>query len=168
MQINRYGFLYSLFSFGKFPPFFPAQKDRRKRTSLSEYVRVMTMGAIYHAYLAVLTIVPAAILTLAANIITIPFGFGLAVLFPYKKFIAQPFEFLWRENRYSWSRVLVPFWILVGNLGLVLTNNPIKKFDLVVVLLMNAVAAGGYMLVIAASRSQRMRLVEFVDLKESP
>ena len=163
MKIRRHGFLYRVFLFGKFDPFVSVQKDKRKRTSFDDYLRVMTMGVTYHAYLTLMTWIPSFALTLLANVITIPFGFGFSILYPHRKFIVRPFEFEWRGSYQSWSRILVPLWVMVGNLGLVLTNNPIKKFDLNVVLALNALVAIGYILVIKYSYSRRMHIVEFVD-----
>ena len=67
--------------------------------------------------------VPAGILTLASNLVTIPLGLGISVLYPEKKFLRIPFEIGAQGKRRNLAWVVVPLWVFLVNLWFWLYGN---------------------------------------------
>ena len=106
--------------------------------NLCAYVRRVVFNAFICILLAIVAIAFAtifAVFTVAANCVTIPLGFGVAVTWPDKDFMQIPFRVQWRGERKSLACFLVPFWLLsvvATCLWWGFSNNPTETMELLI------------------------------------
>lgn len=88
--------------------------------SLCTYVRRATLGVAFKAcgvvvggIILVLFYAVCGVLTLLANLVTIPLGFGLVTTFPKEKFLKIPFVISLRGKEFCPAKILIPFWALI-------------------------------------------------------
>lgn len=117
MKVSTDLWHYKLYQFGS-----PSFQGRGvgDRESLCTYVRRATLGVAFKAcvvvvggIILVLFYAVCSVLTLLANLATVPLGFGLAVTFPEEKFLKVPFVINLRGKEFCPAKILIPFWALI-------------------------------------------------------
>jgi hypothetical protein len=113
---------------------------------------------------AILFEVPALILTVLANVVTIPLGFGIAVLYPGEKFLKHPFQVSGGGKQVNLAWFLIPFWILVVNVWFMAFGH-IENIVSVIMWLWSIVLLICYIHAINFAKKGEL-IVEFVEPKE--
>lgn len=118
--------------------------------------------------LFILINVPAVILTAAANLVTIPLGFGISLFSFEEKFLKTPFQVLWLGEWRSLAWFLVPFWALIANVAVFYGSNEVIMMTVWSLSLIGYVC---YLYAIKVAKKGSM-LIEFVEpheeIKELP
>lgn len=87
---------------------------RPRTTSFCTYWRRILLYTPVVAGVLVLSMVIAALVTIVANFVTVPLGFGIAMTFPAEEFLRIPFRVTVRGEKRSLAKFLVPFWVIVA------------------------------------------------------
>ena len=98
-------------------------KDAKKKINFCTYWRRVLLYTpfliLFLIIFGILFVVLAALITIAVNLVTIPFGFGVAVTWPEWKFLQVPFCVTVNGKKQSLAKFFVPLWlIVVASLGL--------------------------------------------------
>lgn len=129
MKIEKGSWIHQLYIFGCSGI---RNKDRKSNeVTISTFLRRVTLSTIFIAYVSLLRLmglwvfailfeVPAAILTALANAVTIPLGFGIAVLYPGERFLKHPFQMNVGGKQMNLAWFLIPFWIFLMNVWFIL------------------------------------------------
>lgn len=129
MKIVKGSWLHQLYVFGC--------SGIRNRDRKSSEIPVWTFGrrvalsAVFVAYVSILRLiglwifallfeVPALILTVLANAVTIPLGFGIVGLYPGEKFLKHPFQVQVDGKPMNLAWFLIPTWIFLLNVWFIL------------------------------------------------
>lgn len=171
IEVDKKGWRYQLYRFGSF---FSRGKGKGNYAHYEVYLRRMTLGAIYTAYFIGLhwigwillqgfIRVPALVFSIVTNLVTVPTGIGVCVLYPERKFLNIPFEIQWRGRHRSLAWILVPLEVVLVNLWVICTHHPIDRLVLNLVWAGTAIAVIGFVLAIKFVNTASSRIVEFVD-----
>lgn len=152
-------------------------KDRKNsEITVWTFIRRVTLSVVFVAYVSMLRLVglwvfailfevPALILTVLANAVTIPLGFGIAVLYPGEKFLKYPFQVQVGGKPMNLAWFFIPFWILVMNVWFMLSYEHLGDMVSAIVWIYSFVALVAYILVINFAKKS-VETVEFVDSLE--
>lgn len=153
-------------------------KDRKNsEITVGTFSRRVTLSVVFVAYVSMLKLlgfwifailfeVPALILTVLANAVTIPLGFGIAELYPGKKFLNHPFQVQVGGKPMNLAWFLIPTWIFLANVWFVLYGH-MENLVSVSVWIYSLIALIAYVQVVNFARKGDFT-VEFVDhLEES-
>lgn len=171
MKIGKGSWLHQLYVFGCSGV---RNKDRKSiEITIPTFLRRVTLSTIFVAYISLLRLiglwifailfeVPALILTVLANVVTVPLGFGIAVLYPGERFLKLPFQVSVGGKQINLAWFLIPFWIFLMNVWVMLFYEHMVS---VIVWMYSFVALAAYVLAINFVKKGDFT-VEFVDSLE--
>lgn len=132
IEIFKNSWCHQLYEFGCLSN--PSRAKRSDSVSVWVFAHRITLSAFFVAYASFLRLlglfltvllleVPAGVLTLVSNLVTIPLGLGISVLYPEKKFLCIPFETerLGKKRNLAW--IVVPLWVFLVNIWFWLYGN---------------------------------------------
>lgn len=109
IETNRWHYKLYEFSFTS-----PEEAGRAKRTNFCTYWRRILLYTPVIAGILIVFVVIAALITIVANFVTVPLGFGIAATFPGEEILKIPFRVTVRGEKRSLAKFLVPFWVIAA------------------------------------------------------
>lgn len=172
MEINKNHLLFKLYKFGSW---FSQGKGRGNKINFWTFIRRITLGSMYVAYLTVLKLIgvgillilieiPAAAFTLLSNFVTVPLGIGISEVHPDGKFLRIPFLVTTVAGEMNLAWFLVPLWVLVVNIWFMAFGH-VENLVSVIVWLLSIVLLICYIHAINLAKKGELA-VEFVEPTE--